>query len=61
MLDNETIDLLTREARPRDFAMLRSYIRRGHSAQYVRRVMIPSLRRLHPAIWTCVQSQSVKA
>jgi len=59
MLDNETIDALTREAKPRDFAMLRSYIRRAPSVHYVRHVTIPSLRRLHPQVWTCVQSQSV--
>ena len=44
MLDNETIDTLTREAKPRDFRMLRSYVARAATAQYVRRVMIPSLR-----------------
>jgi hypothetical protein len=59
MLSDTMIDTLTREAKPRDFAMLRSYIRRGHSAQYVRAVMIPSLRRRHPRIWTHLDSQRV--
>ena len=60
MLDDTQIDNLTREARPVDYRMLRSYIRRAPSVQYVRRTTIPSLRRLHPQIWTCVQSQFSK-
>lgn len=58
MLDNETIDTLTREAKPRDFAMLRSYITRAPSAQYVRHITIPSLRKFHPRIWTHVDSKT---
>jgi hypothetical protein len=60
MLDNETIDTLTREAKPRDFAMLRSYIKRAPSVQYARRITIPSLRKLHPRIWTHVDSEASK-
>ena len=41
MLDNETIDTLTREAKPRDFRMLRSYVARAATVQYVCAVMIP--------------------
>ena len=61
MLDDTQIDNLTREARPRDFAMLRSYIRRAPSVQYVRHTMIPSLRKLHPRIWTHRDSECLKA
>jgi hypothetical protein len=57
VLDNALIDNLVREAKPRDGAMLRSYVRRGHSADYVRRTMIPSLRRLHPRIWSNIDSK----
>ena len=37
MLDNATIDNLTKEARPVDFRTLRSYIRWAPSVAYVRR------------------------
>ena len=57
MLDEPTIDRLTNEARPVDFFMLRSYVRRASSVEYARRVMIPSLRRLHRTIWTRVESE----
>ena len=60
MLDNTVIDSLTKEARPVDYRTLRSYIRWAPSVAYVRRVMLPSLRRLDPAIWTCVRSGSSK-
>jgi len=56
MLASATIDVLTREAKPADFWMLRSYVQHAPSADYVRRVMIPSLRRRHPTIWTRVDS-----
>jgi hypothetical protein len=56
MLDDRTIDKLTKEARPVDFRLLRSYVRRAPSVQYARRITIPSLRRLHPTIWTRVES-----
>ncbi len=59
MLDNETIDSLTRAAQPLDFEMLRSYIRRGPSVAYVQQVMIPSLRRRHPTIWTRTDSKRI--
>ena len=58
MLDNTVIDNLTKEARPVDYRTLRSYIRWAPSVAYVRRVMVPSLRRLDSAIWTCVRSGS---
>jgi hypothetical protein len=58
MLDDQTIDDLTNEAKPRDFAMLRSYLKRAPSVQYARRITIPSLRKLHPRIWTHVDSQN---
>jgi hypothetical protein len=58
MLDSETVDTLTREARPRDFRMLKSYVARGPSAKYVREVMIPSLRIRHATIWQRIDSQS---
>lgn len=57
MLDNETIDALTNEAKPKDSRMLRSYLRRAPSVQYARRITIPSLRKLHPRIWTHVDSE----
>jgi hypothetical protein len=57
MLNDTEIDKLVREARPRDFPMLRSYVRHGHSPVYVRRVMIPSLRVRHARIWTHVDSK----
>jgi hypothetical protein len=60
MLDNATIDNLTKDARPVDFRTLRSYIRWAPSVAYVRREMVPSLRRLDPAIWKCVRSGSSK-
>ncbi len=56
MLDNAMIDSLTKEARPVDYRMLRSYIRWAPSVAYVRRVMVPSLRRLDPVIWKRVRS-----
>jgi len=56
VLDNATIDSLTKEARPVDFRTLRSYIRWAPSVAYVRRVMVPSLRTLDPAIWRHVRS-----
>lgn len=61
MLDNAVIDALTKEARPVDYRTLRSYIRWAPSVAYVRQVMVPSLRKLDPAIWTCVRSESSKA
>ena len=61
MLDNETIDTLTREAKPRDLAMLRSYVRRGPTREYVLAVMIPSLRIRHPRIWTHIDSRQLGA
>jgi hypothetical protein len=57
MLDNAMIDTLTRAANPVDYRMLRSYVARSPSAEYVSRVMIPSLRRLHPTIWTRIDSK----
>ena len=57
MLDNEMIQTLTREAKPVDFKMLKSYVARAPSAEYVRQVMIPSLRQRHPTIWQRVDSQ----
>ena len=56
MLDNATINALTKEAQPVDYPMLRSYIRHAPSVEYVRRVTIPSLRKRHPRIWTHVDS-----
>ena len=56
MLDDGTIDDLTHEAQPMDFWMLRAYIKRAPSVEYVRRITIPSLRKLHPTIWTRVES-----
>jgi hypothetical protein len=61
MLDSETIDTLTREAKPRDFRMLRSYVARAATVQYVRAVMIPSLRVRHPRIWTHLDSRQLGA
>ncbi len=58
MLDNRTIDDLTNEAKPVDFLMLRSYVKRAPSVQYARRITIPSLRRFHPAIWLRIESLS---
>jgi hypothetical protein len=57
MLDSEVIHNLTREAKPVDYRMLKSYVARAPSAQYVREVLIPSLRQRHPAIWQRVDSQ----
>jgi hypothetical protein len=57
MLDSETIHTLTREAKPVDYRMLRSYVAKAPSVQYVRRVLIPSLRQRHSAIWRHVASQ----
>jgi len=59
MLSETMIDNLTREAKPRDFAMLRSYVKKAHSAEFVRQVMIPSLRIRHPRIWTHLDSRRV--
>jgi hypothetical protein len=59
MLNDTEIDSLVREVKPRDFAMLRSYVRRGHSAEYVRRVMVPSLRVRHARIWTHIDSKRI--
>jgi hypothetical protein len=61
MLDSETVDALTREAKPRDFQMLRSYVRRSPTREYVRGVMIPSLRIRHPRIWTHIDSRQLGA
>jgi hypothetical protein len=61
MLSDTQIDALTKDARPVDYRMLRSYIRRAPSVEYVRRTMLPSLKRLHPQIWQYVASQAVKA
>lgn len=61
MLSDAQIDALTKDARPVDYRMLRSYICRAPSVQYVRRTMIPSLRRLHPRIWTHRDSECLKA
>jgi len=58
MLDERTIDKLTREARPVDFWMLRSYVRRAPSVEYARRVMIPSLRERHRMILERIESQA---
>ena len=60
MLDNVTVNTLTKEARPVDYAMLRSYIRHAPSVEYVRRITIPSLRRWHPQIWERVASGCLK-
>jgi hypothetical protein len=60
MLDDTVIDSLTKEARPVDYRMLRSYIRRAPSIHYVRRVTVPSLRKLHPRIWSHVDSGFLK-
>jgi hypothetical protein len=57
MIDERTIDKLTNEARPVDFWMLRSYVRRAPSVQYARQITIPSLRKLHPTIWTRIESE----
>jgi len=57
MLNDAEIESLVREAKPRDFPMLRSYVRRAPSAQYVRRVLIPSLRARHARIWTHIDSK----
>ncbi len=57
MLSDTMIDALTREAKPRDFAMLRSYVRRAPSAEYVRSTLIPSLRQLHRRIWSHIDSK----
>lgn len=56
MLDSQVVDTLTKEARPVDYRMLRSYIRWAPSVAYVRQMMVPSLRKLDPAIWTHVRS-----
>ena len=61
MLSDTQIDALTKDARPVDYRMLRSYIRRAPSVQYVRRTMIPSLKRLHPQIWSTLPANAVKA
>ena len=60
MLDNATVNALTKEARPVDYPMLRSYIRHAPSVEYVRRVTIPSLRKWHPQIWMRVDSGCLK-
>ena len=60
MLDNAMIYALTKEARPVDYPMLRSYIKHAPSVEYVRRITIPSLRKWHPRIWTHVDSGYVK-
>ena len=60
MLDSATINALTKEARPVDYPMLRSYLKHAPSAEYARRVTIPSLRKWHPRIWTHVDSGCVK-
>lgn len=60
MLDNVTVNALTKEARPVDYPTLRSYIRHAPSVEYVRRVTIPSLRKWHPRIWSHVDSGCVK-
>jgi hypothetical protein len=60
MLDDTTINALTKEARPVDYRMLRSYIKHAPSAEYARSVTIPSLRKLHPRIWTHVDSGCLK-
>jgi hypothetical protein len=57
MLDSDTIHNLTREAKPVDYKTLRSYVRWAPSVEYVRRVMIPSLRLRHPTIWTHIRSK----
>jgi len=57
MLSSETVHLLTREATPVDYRMLKSYVLRAPSVQYVREVLIPSLRQRHPGIWQRIDSQ----
>ena len=57
MLDAPSIYALVREAQPRDFKMLRSYVRWSPTVEYARRVMIPALRRLLPRIWTHLDSK----
>ena len=59
-MEFEQINRLTREAQPVDFPMLRSYIRWAPSEQYVRQVVLPSLRRLHPEIWEHVESKRMQ-
>jgi hypothetical protein len=56
MLDNDTIHNLTREAKPLDFKTLRSYVRWAPTVEYVRKTMLPALRRRHPTIWTRIDS-----
>jgi len=52
MLDNKTIDKLTAQAKPVAYKTLRSYIRWAPSAEYVSKIMLPSLRRRHASIWS---------
>jgi len=61
MLDNDTIDALTKEAHPVDYRTLRSYIRWAPTVAYVRKVMLPSLRIRHRRIWSHTDSRRVSA
>lgn len=60
MLSYEEVERLTREARPLDWKMLRSYVRWGPDAGYVRNTMIPALRVNHGTIWTRIDSGTYK-
>jgi hypothetical protein len=60
MLDNATVNALTKEAHPVDYPMLRSYIKHAPSVEYVRRVTIPSLQKWHPQIWERIASGCLK-
>jgi hypothetical protein len=52
MLDNQTINELTAQAKPVAYKTLRSYIRWAPSVKYVKETMLPALRRQHASIWS---------